>query len=72
MKIPLYKPYISDKETKAVLRVLKSKKLSRGKEVELFEKEFANYVGKKYAIATNSGTSGLHLLVRIFGMEKRK
>lgn len=70
MEIPLFKPYISDNETNAVFRVLKSGKLSRGKETEMFEKEFANYIGKKYAIAVNSGTSGLHLLVRIMGWGK--
>lgn len=70
MKIPLYKPYISDKEVSAVTGVLKLGKLSRGKEVELFEKEFANYIGKKYAIAVNSGTSGLHVSVRALGWKK--
>lgn len=34
---------------------------SQGKYVELFEKNFAKYVGVKYATATNSGTSALHL-----------
>ena len=70
MNIPLYKPYISDKEVNAMSRVLKSQKLSKGNETVLFEKEFANYVGKKYAIALNSGTSGLHVLVRVLGWEK--
>ncbi len=67
MNIPLYKPYISKDEIGAVLRVLRSKKLSRGQEIQSFEAEFAKYTGKKYAIAVNSGTSGLHLLVRVLG-----
>lgn len=54
----------------AISRVFKSGKLSRGIEIELFEKEFASYVGKKYAIAVNSGTSGLHILVRTLGWKK--
>jgi perosamine synthetase len=70
MEIPFYKPYITENETNAVLRVLKSGKLSKGKEVEEFEKEFANYIGKKYAIAVNSGTSGLHLVVRTLGWKR--
>lgn len=70
MKIPLYKPYISGKEIITVSRVLKSGKLSRGQETVAFEKEFANYVGKKYAVAVNSGTSGLHILVRALGWKK--
>lgn len=70
MKIPLHKPYISDKEVNAVTSVLKLGKLSRGKEVELFEKEFANYIGKQYATAINSGTSGLHVAIRALGWKK--
>jgi len=70
MKIPLYKPYISQREIKAVVNVLKSGKLSKGQEVEYFEREFADYVGKKYAVAVNSGTSGLHLLVRALNWQK--
>lgn len=68
--IPLYKPQIGEKETEAVLRVLKSGKLTRGKEVEKFEREFAAYTKQKYAIAVNSGTSGLHLAVRALGWKK--
>jgi len=70
MKIPLYKPYISGEEVNAVTNVLKLGKLSRGNKVELFEKEFANYIGKKYAIAVNSGTSGLHVAIRALGWKK--
>lgn len=54
-------------EIKAVLRVLKSGRLSRGKEIDKFEKEFAIYTKQQYAIAVNSGTSGLHLAVRSMG-----
>ena len=70
MNIPLYKPYIGEEEKDAVLRVLKLGKLSRGKEVEEFEKDFAQYSGKKYAVALNSGTSGLHVLVRAMGWKE--
>ena len=70
MNIPLFKPYIGHEEMNAVSRVLKSKKLTRGQEVEGFEKEFASYVGKKYAVAVNSGTSGLHVSVRALGWKQ--
>ena len=68
--IPLYKPQIGKKEIGAVMRVLKSRKLTRGKEVEKFEKEFAAYTKQKYAVAVNSGTSGLHLAVRAMEWKK--
>lgn len=70
MNIPLYKTDVTDNEIQAVNKVLLSGKLSRGKEVENFESEFAKYVGKKYAVAVNSGTSGLHLSVRALGWKK--
>ncbi len=57
-------------ETRAVSRVLKYGKLSRGKETEKFECEFSAYTKQKYAIAVNSGTSGLHLAVRALGWKK--
>jgi perosamine synthetase len=68
--IPLYKPYVGKKEVDAVIRVIKSNKFTRGKEVEKFEKNFAKYTKQKYAIAVNSGTSGLHLAVRAMGWKK--
>lgn len=67
MSIPLYKPEIGLDEENAVMRVLRSGFLSKGKEVQVFETEFALYVDKKYAVAVNSGTSGLHLAVRALG-----
>ena len=33
----------------------------QGKYVDKFEQKFAQYIGKKYAVSTNSGTSALHL-----------
>lgn len=70
ISIPLYKPYFDNDEVKAVLRVLKSGKLSRSKEIHNFEKNFAKYVNKKYAVAVNSGTSGLHLAVKALGLKE--
>lgn len=46
MNIPLFKPYITNDEFVALQRTLKSGKLTRGNEVETFEKEFAQYVKK--------------------------
>lgn len=69
-QIPLYKPFYDKAEKDAVFNVLKSGKLSRSKELISFEKNFAKYVNKKYAIAVNSGTSGLHLAVRALGLKE--
>ncbi|OGK31950.1 hypothetical protein A3B02_02745 [Candidatus Roizmanbacteria bacterium RIFCSPLOWO2_01_FULL_42_14] len=65
--IPLYKPYITEDEHRAVSRVLRGGVLSRGPEVENFEQEFAEYMGKSHAIAVNNGTAGLHVAIKALG-----
>ena len=70
MIIPLSKPDITNKEIKAVLEVLKTSSLSLGKKYLEFEKIMAKLAGVKYAVAVNSGTSGLHLIVRALGIGK--
>jgi perosamine synthetase len=59
--IPIAKPLIGEEEKTAVMAVLDSGMLASGPRTEEFEKKFAEYVGTKYAIATTSGTTALHL-----------
>ncbi len=71
MKIPLYKAHLSTEDILKVSSFLKTqKKLSRGEKVSQFENKFAKYVKTKYAIATNSGTSALHLAVRSLNLKQ--
>ncbi len=70
MKIPLSQPDITEKERKAVLEVLKTTNLSLGPKVKEFENNLAKYVGVKYAIAVNSGTSGLHLIIKSLDLKQ--
>lgn len=67
-KIPLSKPDITDMETKEVLGVLKTFDLSLGKKYLEFQKIMAKFAGVKYTVAVNSGTSGLHLIIRALGV----
>jgi perosamine synthetase len=62
--IPLSRPDITDKERNAVLDVLNTHQLSLGSKVPEFESKMADYIGSRYAIAVNSGTSALHLCVK--------
>lgn len=55
-------------EEAAVLRVLNSKWLSMGPEVQAFESEFAELLGVKYAIAVANATAGLHLAFLALGI----
>ncbi len=71
MSIPLSLPDIGDREIELVTHVLRSGRLSIGPFIEEFEKTFAEYVGRRFAIAVNSGTSALHLCVRALGIGPR-
>jgi len=70
MRIPLSSPDVGDREVDYVTRVLRSNHLSLGPWLPRFEEAFAEYVGRKYAIAANSGTSALHMCVRAMGLTK--
>jgi dTDP-4-amino-4,6-dideoxygalactose transaminase len=60
-RIPLSDLDYGQEEMEAVERVLRSKWLSMGPEVESFETEFAALQSARYALAVSSGTAGLHL-----------
>lgn len=53
---------ITQEEVDAVHKVLCTPRYPiYGEQIANFEKEFAEYIGTKYAIAVSSGTAGLHL-----------
>ncbi|WP_026503625.1 DegT/DnrJ/EryC1/StrS family aminotransferase [Butyrivibrio sp. NC3005] len=54
----------------ACLRVLRSGWYILGKEVEAFEKEFADFIGSKYAVGLASGLDALWLAFRVLGIGK--
>ena len=62
--ISLSKQDITEREISAVTDVLRSNALSLGPKLPEFENKIADFVGTKYAVAVNSGTSALHLCVR--------
>ena len=59
--LKIAEPFIGKEEEAAVLQVLKSKNLTQGKNVELFEHKFADFLGTKYAVAVGNGTCALFL-----------
>ncbi len=61
-------PDIQQQDIDAVVKVLKSGMLIQGKEVELLEKNIANYLGVKHAIAVANGTASLHLALIALGI----
>lgn len=70
MKIPIAKPYLTEKEAKAAYDAVLSGWVTQGPKVEEFEKNFAEYVGSKYAVALSNCTTALHLSLLCAGIEE--
>lgn len=66
--IRLVVPEVGEEDIRAVKEVIDSGNLVQGKKVEEFEHLVAEYVGTKYAVAVNSGTSALHLSLLSLGI----
>jgi perosamine synthetase len=66
--IPLSNPDITQVEIDAVASVLRGDRLALGPQMAAFETAVAQRAGRKYGIAVNSGTSGLHLCVKALGL----
>jgi perosamine synthetase len=67
-RVPMSAPDISEEDIAAVVKVLRSGRLSLGPMQDEFETLVAEYVGVEHAVAVSSGTAALHLLVRALGL----
>ncbi len=70
MKVPLSCPSITEKEIFSVVNVLRTPQLCLGPKLVEFEKKIAEFTGTRYAVAVNSGTSALHLIIRALNIGK--
>ncbi|CCU84451.1 Glutamine--scyllo-inositol transaminase [Mesotoga infera] len=70
MFVPLSRPDITEREISAVTELMTGGILSIGPKVTEFERIFAEYVGVEYAVAVNSGTSALHLVIRSLDLKR--
>ncbi len=68
--IKVAEPCVGAEEAEAVTRVILSGNYVSGKQVESFETAFADYIGCKYAVAVNSGTSALYIALESIGVGK--
>ena len=59
--IPIARPSIGEEEISEIRKVFASGWLGMGSVVFDFEKALANYLGAKFVVAVNTGTSALHI-----------
>jgi perosamine synthetase len=75
-KIASASPFFDEESINGILNeiklTLKSGILTDGPQVQQFEKDFANYVGVKHAVAVSSGTAALEILLRLYGIERKE
>ena len=70
--IPLYPPNIPKKSIYYLKKCVDDNYVSTGGElIKLFEKKISKYTRSKYAVALNSGTSALHLALKVVGVKKQ-
>jgi perosamine synthetase len=67
--IPVFKPSYGKEELEALKEPFKTGWIGLGPKTKEFEKKFAEYIGVKYAIATNSCTASLHLAMKVMRVE---
>jgi perosamine synthetase len=67
--IRLFKIYWDEQDVEKVASVIKKGLYwAIGPEIKEFEKRVSEYVGVKYALALNSGTSALHVILAAYGI----
>ena len=73
MKFPLTSNTIGKEEILSAITVLKSYKFTMGKKVKEFEKRFSKYIGSKYSVMVNSGSSAnLISIAALFYIKKNR
>lgn len=67
----LHEPYLSLDDLKEIKKCIKTNYVSTiGPQVKLFEKRLSKLTGAKYVIATNCGTSALHIALKAIHLEE--
>ena len=66
--LPFAAPLLGNEEIDEVVNCLRSGWLTTGLKVKQFEREFAEFIGVKHALAVNSCTAALHLALEAAGV----
>ena len=63
VKFPLATPSWGRDEYEALNMVIESEMFTMGSNVKVFEKNFSAYIGSKYTVMVNSGSSAILLMI---------
>ena len=72
MKYPLLSNAFSESDISEGQKILKSKQITMSSKTKLFEKKFARYIGSKFALMVNSGSSANLLALSLLTNPMRK
>jgi len=70
IKVPFHRADMDEHEVDAVADVIRSGWLTMGAKTFEFERQFADYVGARFAIAVSSCTAALHLCLEAVGVRE--
>jgi len=72
-KIPLFKSYWDQNDIDSVSKVIKRGTFwATGPEIQEFEEKISGFIGKKYAVSFNSGTSALHSILLAHDIKEKE
>lgn len=69
--IPLFKVFMPESVIEPLKATLFSGYIGQGPRVDEFEQALADYIGNPFILTLNNGTAGLHLALRLIGLEQR-
>ena len=69
--LPYSRQSIDKKDVSEVNKVLKKDFITQGPKINEFEKNFAKYVGAKYAVACATGTAALHMACQSLNLSNK-
>lgn len=69
MKIPYFRPWITNEDKKEVKKVLDQRWLTNGPILKKFEAEFSQFQKTKFSLGVSSATHGLHLCLKAIGIK---
>lgn len=68
IRIPWARPYLDDRETDAVVGLLRERRLSMGAQTLAFEREVAQLAGRRHGIAVANGSVALDVAMKLAGV----